>query len=307
MHDIGKQFENELDKHNWNKNYQQLIKTAFADPEVRALIAAHHDELTTADLKRSASKVYEFVTVKNQLKAGQTTLAPGYVPQLQVVDHSLEVSYVPGQQLQEQQKQAQLQQRMQLVNLPRALRRAQLANFEVAGRQAAAVAAVNFVKAYLDSPQTFHQGLYLSGSFGVGKTYLLAAIANSLAAEGYRSLLVHFPSFAVNLKNSIGTDRTRNLTEKLKNAPVLMIDDLGADQLSSWIRDDVLGIILQYRMQEQLVTFFSSNLSLKELQDGYLTINNRGEAEPLKAQRIMERIRYLAQEIRMVGRNRRNS
>ena len=35
-----------------------------------------------------------------------------------------------------------------------------------------------------------------------------------------------------------------------------MIDDIGAESMTSWIRDDVLSVILQYRMQEQLVTFF---------------------------------------------------
>lgn len=53
------------------------------------------------------------------------------------------------------------------------------------------------------------------------------------------------------------------MAEKLdavKRSPILMIDDIGADAMSSWIRDEVFGVILQYRMQEQLPTFFSSNL-----------------------------------------------
>ena len=85
-----------------------------------------------------------------------------------------------------------------------------------------------------------------------------------------------------------------------------MLDDIGADSLSSWIRDDVLGVILQYRMQEELPTFFSSNLSFEQLENEYLAINNRGEAEPLKALRIMERIKFLADEYHIVGKNRRN-
>ena len=74
--------------------------------------------------------------------------------------------------------------------------------------------------------------------------------------------------------------------------PILMIDDIGAESIS-WIRDDVLSVILQYRMQEQLVTFFSSNLDLKALEE-HLTVTQRGEQEPLKARRIMERVRYLS-------------
>ena len=117
---------------------------------------------------------------------------------------------------------------------------------------------------------------------------------------------VHFPSFAVEIKGSIGKNQTNEYIDNLKKAQVLMIDDIGADSLSSWLRDDVLGVILQYRMQEELPTFFSSNLSLEQLEQQYLTVNNRGEAEPLKAKRIMERIKFLADEYHVVGKNRRN-
>ena len=83
-----------------------------------------------------------------------------------------------------------------------------------------------------------------------------------------------------------------------------MLDDIGADSLSSWIRDEVLGVILQYRLQEKLPTFFSSNFSMAELQK-HLTVNQRGDEETLKAARIMERIRFLSQEIIVSGPNRR--
>lgn len=306
MKNIGKEIGDELASHHWNENYRQLIKEAFNDPDVQSLITTHRDELTNEDLKRSASKVYEFFTIKNQLKRGEATLAPGYEPKLNVVNHTLEVAYVPSQQLMAEQKIAQLHARVKLLNLPKSLRQASLADFEVAGREAAASAAADFVQQYLADPKKFHQGLYLSGNFGVGKTYLLAAIANKLAAENIISMLVHFPSFAVKLKNSIGTSQNTPLIETVKKVPILMLDDIGADQLSSWIRDDILGVILQYRMQEQLATFFSSNFSQQQLLQEYLTVNNRGEAEPLKAQRIMERIRYLSRETIMIGKNRRN-
>src|SRR5699024_7948918 len=94
--------------------------------------------------------------------------------------------------------------------------------------------------------------------------------------------------------------------DAVKKAPILMLDDIGADSMGSWIRDDIFGVILQYRMQEQLPTFFSSNFTMNEL-ESHLTVTQRGEEEPLKAKRIMERIRYLTQEIKMTGRNRRNS
>ena len=43
-----------------------------------------------------------------------------------------------------------------------------------------------------------------------------------------------------------------------------------------------------------------------DLEEFYLTQNTRGELEPLKAKRIMERIRFLVDEVVINGENRRN-
>jgi primosomal protein DnaI len=58
-------------------------------------------------------------------------------------------------------------------------------------------------------------------------------------------------------------------------------------------------------MQEQLPTFFSSNFNMLQLENEHLRVTQRGEDEPLKAKRIMERVRFLAKEINMIGKNRR--
>lgn len=38
----------------------------------------------------------------------------------------------------------------------------------------------------------------------------------------------------------------------------------------------------------------------------HLAVNQRGDVEPLKAKRIMERVRFLAREVTMTGNNRRS-
>ena len=144
----------------------------------------------------------------------------------------------------------------------------------------------------------------MAGDFGVGKTYLLAAIANELVHKDHNVLLVHFPTFAVQMKNAIGDNSVLERVHKIQAVPILMLDDLGADALSSWIRDEVLGVILQYRMQEKLPTFFSSNFTMHDLKL-HLAVNQRGDQEPIKAARIMERIRFLAREVIVAGPNRR--
>ncbi|GBG95637.1 primosomal protein DnaI [Ligilactobacillus salitolerans] len=299
---LGKQ----LKDNQWGPRYQKLIAAAEQDPDVTEFLRQHQTELTKEDIIRSASKLYEFVNFKKKLAAGGKTFMPGYYPYLTLSNHHIEVTYTPTKEYLTQKKAQEVKNRVKIISLPKSIRHAQLADYDPEGREEIFDAALRFFQEFQKNPHEFHKGLYLEGSFGVGKTYLLGALANALAEKGYSTTLVHFPSFAVKMKSSISSNSTGELIESIKKAQILMLDDIGADQMSSWFRDDVLGVILQYRMQEELPTFFSSNLSLRQLEDEYLTVNSRGEAEPLKAKRIMERIRFLADDYHVVGRNRRN-
>ncbi|CAJ1228396.1 primosomal protein DnaI [Levilactobacillus zymae] len=306
MEDISKTMQEMMSKRHLNRNYRQLMDQAFADPEVTAFIQANQADLAEDVLARSASKIYEFVTERDKVRQGGQTFATGYEPRLIVANHLLDVAYVPTAATMEKQAQQQLQRRVRAIAMPKDIRNAELDNFDNDNdRMEALMAATEFIDNYENSPHHRHQALYLSGSFGVGKTYLLAAVANQLAADGFSSTLVHFPSFAVEMKNAIAKNGVGDKLDAIKKAPILMIDDIGADAMSAWVRDDVLGVILEYRMQEELPTFFSSNFSMAQLENEHLRISTRGDDEPLKAQRLMQRIRFLAREIVMVGVNRR--
>ncbi len=149
------------------------------------------------------------------------------------------------------------------------------------------------------------KGLYLYGNFGCGKTYLVSALFNELAKKNIQSTIIYFPDFLRSLKASFGNpeDNYEERFNLVKESPLLLLDDIGAEKLSDWARDEVLGVILQYRMEEHLPTFFTSNLSLKELEDHLQITNN--SSDKVKARRIIERVKYLTQEIKMISVNRR--
>ncbi|GEK28568.1 primosomal protein DnaI [Furfurilactobacillus siliginis] len=309
MQDLGRSMQELLNRQQLNSDYQQLITKAVKDSEVQQFIQAHQDELADDALDRGSSKLYEFVSQRDKLRAGQQVFAPGYEPKLVISDHYIEVTYVPTEETLLTQKRALLKKRVRAVSMPKMIERASFNEYDIDGdaanRSAALSQAMQFVADYSQKPREFHQGLYLYGNFGVGKTYLLGAIANELATLGYASTLVHFPSFAVEMKNSIGKNNVAEKVEAIKVAPVLMIDDIGADSMSSWVRDEILGVILEYRMQEELPTFFTSNFSMDLLSDQHLSVNQKGEKEDVKAARLMQRIRFLSHEVRVVGPNRR--
>ena len=89
----------------------------------------------------------------------------------------------------------------------------------------------------------------------------------------------------------------------LKNVDLLLIDDIGAENVTAWGRDEILGAILQYRMNNKLSTFFTSNLNLEEL-ESHLSFSKNSE-DKVKARRIIERIKQLSIDIELVSINRR--
>ncbi len=195
-------------------------------------------------------------------------------------------------------KKEEYKDKVKLFDLPRSLKEADLKDvYKTDKNRLAALKAVNhFLKNYKDNPR----GIFISGSFGSGKTYLLAALFNELAKDGVESIIVHTPELMRSLKDSFKSDYKERFHE-LKTIPLLLLDDIGAENISEWSRDEVLSPILQYRMDEKLPTFFTSNFSLKDLEEHFRL--NQSSIEQINARRITERIKELSEFIEMISVN----
>ena len=147
------------------------------------------------------------------------------------------------------------------------------------------------------------KGLYLSGSFGSGKSYILSALLNELSNKGFRTVNVYYPSLLKRLKASFNEYNYDEVLDEIMTSDILLIDDIGAENNSSWARDEVLGTILQYRMDNDLTTFFTSNFNINEL-ESVLSERSKGTDE-IKARRIIERIKYLTEEQTLISGNKR--
>ncbi|MDE7105746.1 MAG: primosomal protein DnaI [Anaeroplasmataceae bacterium] len=144
----------------------------------------------------------------------------------------------------------------------------------------------------------FTKGLYIHGGFATGKTFILGCIANELARNGLESLIIYFPDLVVELKNSIGSSRLEELINYLKSVDVLLLDDLGSENMTPWLRDEVLGPVLNYRLMEEKPVFISSNLNPgEELEEQLAT--SKTKSDSLKAQRIISRLNGLVQTIEL--------
>ncbi len=159
-----------------------------------------------------------------------------------------------------------------------------------------------FINEYMSTKKG--RGLYLYGPFGTGKTYMLSAIANILSQRGIVCGLVYFPELIAEIKSGFNseTNGAYDKIEQLKEIEVLMLDDIGSESMTSWMRDEVLGRILNYRMHQGLPTFFSSNLDYQQLQHHY-SYTQKGEIEEIKGARVLERIKALTVPVKIAGTN----
>lgn len=155
-----------------------------------------------------------------------------------------------------------------------------------------------FIKEYDISKS--NKGLYLHGNFGCGKTYILACLFNEMKNRGYSTLIVYFPTLLKDLKGDF--DNMLDTLNYLDDVDLLLIDDIGAEKVTEWSRDEILGTILQSRMNNGKTTFFTSNFNINELERH---LSNNG-SDPIKANRIIERIKYLTIDMEMVSKNMRN-
>lgn len=291
----------------WMDNYKELMDEVYQDEEIQSFIQAHRSELDEESVAKSSANLYEYLTERKKYEAGERDrVAPGFKPTLVVNKHRIEVNYVATEGYMQQVKEAEIKKRIRSFDMPKNIENVTLSDIDLTAERAEIFDAIlTFINGYLEKPNDFHKGLYLYGPYGVGKTYIFAAMAHELARNGMTTTLIHFPSFVVEMKNAINDNSTGDKLNTIKRSEILVIDDIGAESLSSWIRDDILGVILQYRMQEELPTFFTSNFSFDEL-ERHLSVSQKGDWEEVKAARIMERIKFLAQPMQLMGANRRH-
>ena len=128
----------------------------------------------------------------------------------------------------------------------------------------AKIAAEKFVDEYPMSPPF---GLLFVGPQGVGKTHLAVGIIKKLIREkSIPCLFRTFPELLKEIENSynpISQASELSLLEPILETEVLVLDELGAQNPSSWVRDTV-GYVLNYRYNENKVTILTTNYLDKE-------------------------------------------
>jgi primosomal protein DnaI len=127
---------------------------------------------------------------------------------------------------------------------------------------------------------------------------------HELAKSGLSGVIVYVPEFVEDVKSMLDEPaRLRETIELMKQTDLLVFDDIGAENLSPWVRDHVMGTILNYRMNRK-PTFYTSNHDLDALERHFSFTNKDGE-EAHKGQRLMDRIRPFVDRLWIGGGNKR--
>ena len=126
------------------------------------------------------------------------------------------------------------------------------------------------------------EGIFLTGSRGVGKTHLAVALMREvmLAArpvkhfDTYRfafhklPLFVSVPELLLEIRDTYNGNEIseKEVIDKYSWVDVLVLDDLGVEKPSEWVLQ-TLYIIIDRRYREDLRTIITSNLGIEEIEE----------------------------------------
>ena len=103
--------------------------------------------------------------------------------------------------------------------------------------------------------------LVLHGAYGCGKTHLAAAIANECISRRFRTLFVVVPELLDHLRSTFAPSSEISydeLFERVRNVPLLVLDDLGTESSTPWAREKLYQI-LNHRYNLRLPTVVTIN------------------------------------------------
>lgn len=109
-------------------------------------------------------------------------------------------------------------------------------------------------------------GLLLKGSYGTGKTHLAVSILRETAEAGIPGMFVVVPDLIAKMLASFDAKdgKAGALVETAKSVPLLVLDDLGAENPKPWVVE-LIYVLINHRYEHMLPTIITTNYDGKQL------------------------------------------
>jgi len=143
------------------------------------------------------------------------------------------------------------------------------------------------------------RGDYIYGEPGHGKTSLQVAMARALIARGRTCIFIHYGDLLERMRAAYGRKdgSSDDLLERMRNAPVLFMDDFMMVQASRYELGRITTLLVaRHAAGRRLLTGFNSNYDIKE---AALRLSEGVEDGRHEAKRIEGRLREMCDEIHL--------
>ena len=152
-------------------------------------------------------------------------------------------------------------------------------------------------ESFADQVPQGKRNLLLYGPSGLGKTYLLQAIAKRVRERGLLTLTLNANALLNHIRQAYFA-REEEVDQPYYSVPLLLIDDLGTEPLWENITLEQIFALLEYRIQNGLQTVISTNLPLEQIRERY----TRRIYSRLLDQSLSLVLQFQGQDIRLLPR-----
>lgn len=123
------------------------------------------------------------------------------------------------------------------------------------------------LRASIEFTKNLDGWLLLEGTYGCGKTHLAVAIGNERLQQGDSVLFMTVPDVLDHLRGTFAPSSEVSYDEtfdRIRNATLLILDDLGAESPSSWAQEKLYQIF-NHRYTRRLPTVITTNVEIERL------------------------------------------
>jgi DNA replication protein DnaC len=154
------------------------------------------------------------------------------------------------------------------------------------------VAATKRFAAKIDANLDAGRGLWLMGPVGTGKTALAMLVTSAALAAGRSAARYTLPGLLTTIRNTFDSGSHTALLERLVEVDLLHIDDIGAEQSTPWVLEELYTII-NARYEEQRSMVITTNILDRDLLCEQIT------------ERTVSRLTEMCEELPVMGEDHR--